>query len=408
MPKNQIPVKPNSELIIEKAEGDLNLRGWSQQEIQILGSSAGEPAKDKDRKLRLSFASDTSLKIPYDLPVTIEKASGDLVIQDHHQSLSISNAVGDLVLENVHQPVIKQVNGNLTVSRVDGDLMVELIQGDLHAEQISGQAAVKCAGDLILDQVGQGIDATAEGDLFASFSPLPWQFYSLKAEGNLSITLPPDSDIKADLSSGSREIHVHLDGKKEKIEAAQHQVKTRADGAAIKISAGGSIKVSDTTRGRNFPDSLDLNNLDQVIKDFSQKTVQQIEAQLFALDQELQETLGNLSSSLEAYGLNEENLTRVKEEIREAGTLAADKAKATAQQAEQKLQKNIRRAQMKAREFQQKKQDFNLEEFIFGSSRKANQNQEERLMILQMLQDQKISAAEAAGLISALESEDPS
>jgi len=410
MTKNLIPVKPNSELIIENTEGDLHLRGWSQQEIQILGSSTTKPDLSNGGKLRISFTADASLKIPYDLPVTIEDAGGDLVIQDHHHTLSISNVAGDLILENTSQPVIKRVNGDLAASRIDGDLIATSIGGDLSAEQISGQAAVECNGDMALNQIGRGIDARASGDLSACFSPLPWQIYQLKAGGDISIKLPPDSNFNADLASGSEEIEVRFAGKKEKIESPEHQVQFGTDGAAIKLSAGGSINLTDKGKnhGKYFNNHLDYNHLDQVIKDLSVKTVQQIEHQLTALDRELQETLSNLSSSLESYGLNEENLIRVKEDIREAGALAANKAKATASQAEEKLQQNIRRAQKKARVYQQKTREFNLENFLFGSSQKRKQNQEERLMILQMLQDQKISAAEAAGLISALEKEDPS
>jgi hypothetical protein len=410
MTKNLIPVQPNSKLIIEHAEGDLHLRGWGQQEIQVLGSSITEPAQSKDGNLRLSFAADASLKVPYDLPITIENARGDLVIQDHHQTLSIIIAAGDLVIENASQPVIKRVDGDLAASRIEGDLIVESTGGDLSAVQITGQAAVNCDGDMALNQIGRGIDARAAGNLSASFSPLPWQIYQLKAGGDISVSLPHETKINADLTSASEDIQVRMADKKEKFESAEHQFQSGADGAAIKISAGGSVNLSDEvkTHGKYHFDHLDLNNLDQVIKDFSIKTIQQIEDQLTALDRELQETLDNLSSSLESYGLNEENLTRVKKEIREAGALAASKAKATASQAEEKLQQNIRRAQKKARDFQQKNRDFNLEDFLFGSSRKSNQTQEERLLILQMLQDQKISAAEAAGLISALENEDPS
>ncbi|MGB2956475.1 MAG: hypothetical protein WBB64_10985, partial [Anaerolineales bacterium] len=63
----------------------------------------------------------------------------------------------------------------------------------------------------------------------------------------------------------------------------------------------------------------------------------------------------------------------------------------------------IAKAQLKARGMKRKTREFDLGEFLETQAEKKTVSDSERLMILNMLQDKKISPEEADDLLKALE-----
>jgi hypothetical protein len=83
--------------------------------------------------------------------------------------------------------------------------------------------------------------------------------------------------------------------------------------------------------------------------------------------------------------------------------MAAEKAEIAAIKAQAKVEKKIARTRRKALKARTKMKEFDLGDFLEAQKGKRAVNESERLMILEMLQEKKISLDEADQLLKSLE-----
>ena len=83
--------------------------------------------------------------------------------------------------------------------------------------------------------------------------------------------------------------------------------------------------------------------------------------------------------------------------------MAAQKAELAATKAQAKLEKNLAKTKRTAQKLKRKSMEFDLDQFLSSDADKRSVSDGERLMILNMLQDKKISPGEADDLLKALE-----
>ncbi len=406
MTPSTFPVTSDTQLVIKELDGDLVIQGWAREEVQILGNAL-EP-EQKAKTISLQLEGDTHLSVPHHLKVRIETISGDLVIRNLSQGLEIDSVGGDTSLQNTAAVTIAEIGGDLHAVRVLGDLIVNKLGGDGKARDVGGQLSLDAGGDLEINAFSRGAALSTGGDAVLVFDPLPWQVYQVHSDGDLTVYLPPSAAVALEMKSGAEQITVNLSDYDQVIEARDHTLQIGENGAPLQLSAGGSVRIleslSGPQRAGSPPESFWY--VDQLLRDFSHQTARQLEGQLDSLEKDLQQALTGLSASLDSSGLTEQKLEELKVRLRESTHRAAQKTKIAAQKAEQKIHQSITKAQQKARSFQEKNKDFNLEEFLFGEKSSPSSADQERMLILKMLEEQKISSAEAAALINALEKKD--
>jgi hypothetical protein len=132
-----------------------------------------------------------------------------------------------------------------------------------------------------------------------------------------------------------------------------------------------------------------------------------------SLERHLNEHLGQLSASLGAVGLSSEQAERIKQRAREASERASARAQERMRQAQEHIQHKVeaarRRAERKAhiadrRRHASKRRGWDFQ-WSSGGQEPAGDpvSDSERLMILKMLEEKKISLLEAEQLLAALE-----
>jgi G3E family GTPase len=169
------------------------------------------------------------------------------------------------------------------------------------------------------------------------------------------------------------------------------------------LSAGGKVFVASDNFSWLSPLQTNAEQFENIAVDFSAQTVKQIKNHLSHLEVDLRESLSGLADSMESAGLSEENLQQIKIQIEEGSRLAAQKAELAAVKAQAKVEKAIAKAQRKAQKMKRKTREFDLDQFFASQAEKKSVSDSERLMILEMLQEKKISPEEADDLLKALE-----
>ncbi len=405
MAQHTISIEDISQLVITNAGGSLFLTGWNREEIRVKDPSEHDSVNKEKGKVQLSFPNDGIVHLPHHLPVFIESVGKDVVIKGIGSLLQISSVGGDLTLSDVSPATVQSVGGDVFAKRIQGDLVIENVGKDCLVDNVKGQLSLQHVGkDIQVDKVAGGIEAHAGGDGQINFSPVPWQAYKINTGGDLSVAIPEDSNADLSITSNKEDITVSLGNIDEKVKEGEFIKQVGEGGPAILLSAGGKVFVSSDMYSWLSPLRINAEELGNIAIDFSDQTAEQLKDHLSHVEEDLRETFSNLGDSLDSIGLSEENLKQIKLQVKESGLLGAQKAELAAIKAQAKIEKSIAKAQLKARGMKRKTREFDLGEFLETQTEKKKiVSDSERLMILNMLQDKKISPEEADDLLKALE-----
>jgi hypothetical protein len=409
MADKTIPVEEISQLEISSTGGSLYLSGWSRDEIRIRDFSDENALKKTKTKLKLSFQSDGLISIPHQLSVSVGTIARDGIVKGIEGSLKISTVGGDLTLSDVQKSTAESVGGDVFAKRLQDDLLIKKVGNDCLIEDLQGQLSLEqVGGDIQINRVAGGIAVQAGGDGQINFSPVPWQAYQVNTAGDLSIGLPDDCNAEFSLKSGSSDITIKLGNIDEKIDQPEIKKVIGEGGAVIMLTAGGKLHLSSDKYSWFSGMDISVDELEDLAADFSSQTVGQIKNHLGNLEVDLRESLSGLSESLDSLGLSDENLKELKDQLEESSRLAVQKAEAAAVKASARIEKNIAKAQRKARKLKRKSSEFDLSKFLSDQVEEQEVSEKERLLILEMLQEKKISPDEADELLKALEGKDQS
>jgi hypothetical protein len=386
-------------VVIVVAGTNLTVRGWNRPEIRVQFSGE-EPVDRKGDVLELSFSQDGLVWLPHDLPLEIETVGKDCLLKGVDAPLRIKTVGGDFTARDVGPLSISSVGRDLTVKRVRGDLAVESIGKDCLVYDIDGQISASGIGkDLIAKECGGGIEAEAGKDIHLSFSPVPWQAYDLRAGGDIRVRVPEDANADLTLESDIASIKLLIGEETETFSEKEVTYQLGEGGASLKLSARKELLVT-AGSGRFIPDlgfELDFaDDLGRILEDISVNTSRQ----LASLEDQLNKQLADLPGTLESAGVTDEKIREIQAKVEQAHERASQKIQEATQKAQHKMEQTLADIQ----EQKQEPEEVDLEEFFSGIDQTTGRvSEEERLMILRMLQEKKITAEQADELLSALE-----
>lgn len=164
-----IETSGSPELVIE-CKGDLEVKRLRPGEYGVAVESDDERASvvTDGNRVVISAEDDTEVRAPRDAMVYIAAVGGDLEVKGFDGMVSIGHVGGDLEVEDVGSVEIHSVGGDCELRDVAGVAAVRAVGGDLQAEGVSfaGQA-VNVGGDatLRLVSVDDAFTVNAGGDL---------------------------------------------------------------------------------------------------------------------------------------------------------------------------------------------------------------------------------------------------
>ncbi|PJF37277.1 MAG: hypothetical protein CUN49_01080 [Candidatus Thermofonsia Clade 1 bacterium] len=152
------------QLVIRYIGGDLVLEGNQADELLISGEGAQIERRAADQ-LMLECDSDCHVRVPRKLSVHVSDTAGDLRATELLSALSVAHCQADLTVRNLNAPLqvqfvaadarIAEVNGNvqigtvgadLTLRDINGEVSVDQVGADLEIKRVSGNCAVRFVG----------------------------------------------------------------------------------------------------------------------------------------------------------------------------------------------------------------------------------------------------------------------
>ncbi len=400
-----VSVMPN--VVVESISGDLRVAGWERSEIMV--KTDGEKLKiaPGTDPIVISCDEDLILYLPRGANLRVEKVAGDASLQALRGPVTLGPIAGDLTINDLGPVTLSMVSGDaslrnigaLSAEDISGDFIlrgahgicaIDTVGGDASLRDVDDMMTIQSIGsDLYVRNVHGAVNVTAGADVALYVDPKPGLAYDVTAGDDLIVRLSPETNVKLHLTGGSSEsIQVDFPGVElpDDCSGCEVVVGKETEGMAeMLLTAGGDLLVtchaapweSAADFGVGMGDSSEW----PLPPDFSER-----------INRRVQAAMERTQAHLEEANRRAEN----------AGHRASIKIEAAMRRAEAKA----RAAEVRARRGQFNihvgRWNWDLTPHDVGQTG-APVSDDERLIILRMLQEKKISVEEAEELLTALE-----
>jgi hypothetical protein len=360
----QIPINPDTKIVIDIIGGDLSLVGWEKSELLVRADEDEVRYQQSEGQFTLSCDGDLSLRVPQAIGLSIQTVGGDAAIRNLTGKLEINAVQGDVSLREVNSVSIGSVESDFSLRGAKGDVLVRGIGGDASLREVNGSLTLdSVSDDLAVRGVGGNLNVNVDEDVVVHLDPKPGQEYYVLAGDDILLVLPPDAS--ATLTLHGDEIQVDWPGISQ--EGSTSRTVVLGDGSAkINLNAGGDLVV--TSRVDAAESATEYGNFAGMMFDWG--------------------------------GFGRDLGESISRRAKEAADRAARKTEAAGRRMERQLERQFgRHSSRRGGRF-----SWSWDPSQMPNAPKSDPvSDEERMTILRMLADKKITSEEAEKLLSALE-----
>ncbi len=197
-------------LSIIECKGDLSVQGSPRPEVCLRADEDSLDASREGDTIMVSCKSDLRVELPFASTLRMQKTSGDAVIKRVQGLIEIETVDGDLILSGVGSSSIQKVGGDLSARVVDGDLVVLEVEGDMSVRNISGELRIDHVGrDLgARELLGDALVEKVEGDVRLRTQFQSGKSYRFTAGGDIVVRVLPDADADLTIRSTKGDIRI--------------------------------------------------------------------------------------------------------------------------------------------------------------------------------------------------------
>lgn len=365
--------------LIITCEGMLDVRGSERDDVRLEGEEAllEASADTAENVLTVRVPGNCAVRMPQGGHVEVRSTLGNLRVRDvagvdvdsvygtasvrgvEWLHLNIVNGEGRI--RDVEGAVeIAQANGSLTIQGVCGDVRVDTVNGDVLLRDISGGMHIGEVNGSLAVRTDFAPETTSR------FVANAEAVFRVSTEASVRFLLPLDAQVDVDA-----DVPVTRDD--------AHQIVTLGAGAAT-VEVTGTHEIAIRQRGRQGDDTTF--------------------AYTFALGHDLSEHLASISAQIES------KLDNIEVEL---GSTLPDRVLSHVERRLSQARRQVAAAQRRVeREAERRMRDTGVEVNLGGRpaqppARRSGVTDEDRLAVLTMLEQGKISVEEAEKLLSALE-----
>jgi hypothetical protein len=358
---------------IETIAGDLRLVGWDNAELLAKADDEQDLTLQQDGDaVTINCGDDLSLNVPLRASLHVHTIDGDMSVRGLAGKLDVDTVNGDVAMRDVRDVVVGTIESNFSLRGAQGDVLVKSVGGDASLRDVDGSLTLdSVSDDLAVRGVGGNLKVDVDEDVVVHLEPKAGQEYSIVAGDDILLVLP--SEVNATLTLRGDNINVDWPGIEP--DDSVSRVVTLGDGSAqIRLDAGGDLVV--TSREDAAESADEYGNFAGMMFDWGN------------WGREIGEHWGNYGRDLGE---------RISRRAQETAERAARKAEAAGRRAERHIERKFRHGGGKNRHL---KWNFAQET---ADAKREPVSDEERMTILRMLAEKKITSEEAEKLLSALE-----
>jgi hypothetical protein len=265
-----------------KAYGGVQITGVDQADVTCeIDAPQLATLVEEEGHVYVTINAACQLKVPVNSSIDIERAMGSVMIKNITNPIHVEKVLGNLVLINVGQATVGNVGGNFSAQTTSGPIQVDKVAGNLTVDDVQSVSCEKVGGNCVLRNVRENCcvekaggkclvdgvtglatltrfggsikvrDIALESDVRAggnieligcSFT----QDLSLRAGGNIAIALSEaQAGIDLNIRSGGHKIKIKACGDDVEVRAGQYEHLLGEGGISLTLEAGGSVSVAD-------------------------------------------------------------------------------------------------------------------------------------------------------------------
>lgn len=368
-------------IIIQTVGGDLRLRGRGGEYLVVDGDGPHVEQLGEGQPYLVRCDGDARITVPDGVDVSVQRVGGDAKITDLGGNTDAQEVGGDLVVRNTGPVRVKMVGGDLRIKRVAGGVTVEMVGADATIREVGGPVWIATIGaDLYLRDVTGGCKVETVGsDLVVSVEFTPGQEYHFQAGGDVLCRVQPDTDARFLLPLDTE---VQLDVAADLVEddASARQIITLGSGSAtVAIEHASALRL--------------VGEEEDYMINFGVQIEEELEVRLSSLEEKLNRQLEGLDERIQS------KTAQFASQAERFAERAQRHAERTAERVRRSLERQSNRRKPGPRRVSTSAADT-------PRKRKTDEpvSEQERLLILKMVQENRISIEEAERLLAALDS----
>jgi hypothetical protein len=364
MTNRTISVGSTPQIFIEAIGGDLSIVGWEGEDLLIKADDDDADLKQDGDRVIITSHGDLTLRVPRLATLCTKTVDGDIALRGVNGDIEIDKAQGDVSIRDIGNVKIGSVQADLNLRTSRGNVKIKNIFGDASIRDVQGDVSLDSVGDdLALREVQGNLWTNVGGDVVLYLDPQLGKNYSVNAGDDVMLILSPSADANLELKGD--EIYLDWPGVPFSDESTSRIVTLGSGASRISISAGGELRVSNREKTQHSPE--EFGNFASMMLDWSDFGTQ----------------LG----------------AKISRRVEDATRRISNQAERVARRAEAKLRGKAVHGRVNIGPW-----DWNIDSSTITppvSSEPVSEG--ERLVILKMLAEKKISAEEADKLLAALE-----
>jgi len=230
-------------IMIENIGGDLSLMGWEGDDILLKGDDDEMRVKVSGEQVAISCEDDLSMRVPKGASVFINNLAGDASIRGVMGGIELKEIAGDLSIRDVDSVAIDTIQSDFSLRGAKGHLSVKSAHSDVSIRDVDGNVSLESvADDLALRDVRGNVSANVSEDVVLYLNPQVGSVYTVTAGADILLVMPPKANATLTLSAD--EIDVEWKGVPKEKDVTSRIVMLGDGSAMVTLSAGGDIRVT--------------------------------------------------------------------------------------------------------------------------------------------------------------------
>ena len=160
-----LPLSRNGAVEIRLHSGEINVTGWSRNEVKVRGTSERGQIRVEASPSHIEIGARSlrgrlgetrvEVSVPEGTRLTVSGNSTDVSVRGVKGEVDVATMSGDLVIDDASSRVgFESVSGDVQISRVQGALRGEAISGEVDVTDVTGEVEVETvSGNLTLHNV---------------------------------------------------------------------------------------------------------------------------------------------------------------------------------------------------------------------------------------------------------------
>jgi hypothetical protein len=235
---------------IDSIDGDLSVVGWEGEDILIKTDEDELTLKQNGEEVVLSCTDDVSLRIPKEASLFIKRIGGDAALRGVMGNVEIKEIDNDLSIREVGFVTIDTIKEDFSLRGAKGNLYVKKVGGDVSIRDVEGNVTLdSVADDLALRGARGDIKVNVGEDVVVYLEPKADGVYSVVAGEDILLVLHPDTN--ATLNLHGDQIDIDWLGIENDEDVIERGVILGDGSAKITLNAGGDIRVTSDANAGN-------------------------------------------------------------------------------------------------------------------------------------------------------------